>query len=278
MWPDVPASSTSTNSPLVRVSAQALYASWRAFMKQRLARVGTLSYVAIWVALPVFQLAVTGLIYRGVRPGLLSYSVVGVAASSFIFNTLYYVGQMLDEERINGTLVGLFLAPCPRFSWLIGFALGGLVETLLAAASTVIFGMLAFGVRFDPDYPALIVSFLLYLASLWGLGFVFSAIGLIIKRSNDLANLISPFTTLLGGVYFPVALLPLWLQIPARCLPIGYGVQAMAGAALHHAGFDALAPQLLPLACFAAALPLIGVQVFNWLERGVRQRGELDLY
>jgi ABC-2 type transport system permease protein len=247
-------------------------------MKRRVARAGTLAYVATWVALPVFQLAVTGLIYRGVRPDLLGYSVVGAAASSFIFNTLYYVGQMLDEERLNGTLVGLFLAPCPRFSWLLGFALGGLVETILAAAATVVFGMAAFGVRFDPNYPALLVSFILYLASLWGMGFVFSAIGLIIKRSNDLANLISPFTTLLGGVYYPVALLPLWLQVPARCLPMGYGVQAMASAALHHAGFAELAPQLFPLAGFAAVLPVIGVQVFSWLERGVRQRGELDLY
>ena len=142
----------------------------------------------------------------------------------------------------------------------------------------MLFGTLAFGVRFHPNYPALLLTFVLFLASLWGLGFVFSALGLILKRSNDLANLLSPFATLLGGVYYPVVLLPLWLQIPARCLPLGYGMQALAAASLHGASIPSLAPQLLPLAGFAVALPLAGVWTFGWLERKIRDRGELELY
>lgn len=279
MWQSVPARSTSTDHPgLLRHSLQSAWASWQARLRERYGTVGAAGYIVIWLIFPIFTLASAGLIYRGTRPELLRYAVVGIAANSFIVNALYYLGQMLDEERLKGTLVGLFLAPCPRFAWLTGFAFGGLVETLMAVVTTVAFGMLAFGVRFDPNYPALLLSFLLFVVSLWGLGLVFSAIGLIIKRSNDLANLISPFTILLGGVYYPVALLPIWLRAPARALPIGYGMQAMASSALNHASVSSLGSQLLPLASFALVLPCIGVLTFSWLERKVRQRGELDLY
>jgi ABC-2 type transport system permease protein len=203
---------------------------------------------------------------------------VAFAANTFVFNMLFYIGNLLDEERMNGTLVGLFLAPCPRAAWLIGFALGGFLDTLLAALVAACFGALVFGVRFDPNFPALGLTFLLFLISLWGLGFIFAAVGLAIKRANDLSNLLFPVTTLLGGVYYPVSLLPAWLLYPARCLPLGYGMQALADAALHHASIASLAPQLLPLAGFALVLPFLGIRTFVWLEHGVRRRGELELY
>lgn len=276
MSQSVPASSISTN-PL-RISMQAITASAWAAALERFKSAGVAGYAAIWVAMPLFQLAMTGLVYQGVRTALLHYAVVGIAANTFVFNTQYYIGQILDEKRANGTLVGLFLAPCPRLCWLTGFAIVGMIETVLAAGATLLFGHLAFGVGFDPNYPALALAFLLFVASLWGMGFLFSAIGLVIKKSNDLSNLLSPFLTLLGGVYYPIALLPLALRVPAHLLPIGYGIQAIAGAALKHHTIAQLAPQLIPLAVFAAILPVIGVLAFSWVERGVRVRGELDLY
>ena len=245
---------------------------------ERLGHGGVLGYLLIWVARPVFELSIAALIYGSARPDLLGYVTVGLAANAFIFNTIYFIGEILDRERVKGTLVGLFLAPCPRLSWLSGFALVGVVETALAAAVGLLFGCLALGVRFDPNLPALALSLTLFLASLWGLGFVFSAIGLSIKKANPLSNLVSPLIVLLGGVYYPVALLPDWLRLPAGALPFGYGIGALADAALDDVGIRALAPQLVPLAGFAVALPLAGALAFAWLERLVRRRGELDLY
>jgi ABC-2 type transport system permease protein len=247
-------------------------------MSEQLALLGSGGYIIMWLGMPVFSLAVAGLIYRAHRPELVGYAVVGIATSSFISNSLYYIGQILDEERIGGTLVGLFLSPSPRIGWLTGFAAAGLAETSMAGIATVIFGRLAFNVTFHPDYLSLAIAFILFLSSLWGMGFMFSALGLILKRSNDVANLVSSFVFLLGGIYYPVALLPVWLRYPADALPLGYGIQALAGASLHHASLAQLAPQLVPLALFATVLPVAGVLAFAWIDRLVRQRGELDLY
>jgi ABC-2 type transport system permease protein len=273
--PNAPASSISTDPRSALIAAAA---SARALLTDRYQYVGLSGYVIGWLIMPLFWLSLVGLVYRGVRPDLLGYVVVGTAANSFIGNALYGIGEMLDRERVRGTLVALFLAPCPRISWLTGFSVTGLIDTCAAALATLLFGRFVFGVRFNVDAPAFVLSLALFVLALWGLGLLFMAVGLVSKRSNDVSNLVSPFLTLLGGVFYPIAILPLPLQIPARALPIGYGVQAMSAALLHRATLSAILPDLLPLAGFALGLPLAGILAFGWVERGVRARGELDLY
>ena len=288
MRPSAPASSSSISVPAapqqpwhgeqLRFTVQAAVASWRVMVSDRLLRGGIVGYLAIWLLRPVLELSIAALIYGRARPDLLRYVAVALAANVFIFNAIFYVGEILDRERLRGTLVGLFLAPCPRLSWLSGFTLVGLVETVAAAGVGLAFGRYALGVRYDPNWLSLAVALVLFLASLWGMGYLFSAIGLYIKKANPFSNLVSPFVVLLGGVYYPVALLPDPLRYAARALPFGYGMQALADAALYHAGIRDLAGQLIPLASFAVALPVAGVLAFGWVERVVRVRGELDLY
>lgn len=280
MQPSVPATSISTRavaSGQFAASLRALVASWRAMFAERLGHGGILGYLATWLAMPLFQIGIVAMIY-GSRPDLLSYTVVTLAANTSLFITIYFVGEILDRERVKGTLIGLFLAPCPRLSWLTGFALVGVVEAGLSAIVALAVGYFALGVRFAPDWAAIALTLVLFLAALWGIGIVFSAIGLALKKANPFSNLVSPFFMLLGGVYYPVALLPEPLRAIARCLPLGYGMQSLADAALHRATVTALAPQLLPLAGFAIALPIAGLFAFRWVERAVRVRGELDLY
>ncbi len=281
MWPSGPARSISPSrarlAPVAR-ALQAVVATWRAMSMDRRRTSGIVGYVAIWLLRPVFELIAVALIYGTAHPTLLRYVVVALAANAFVFNAIFYVSETLDRERLNGTLVSLFLAPCPRFSWLSGFTLVGGVETALIAVITLVFGHIAFGVTYHPDLPAVVVALALFLAALWGLGYIFAAIGLLIKKGNQLSNLVYPFAILLGGVYYPVTALPGWLRYPAHVLPLGYGMQALANATLYHKGIANLAPQLLPLAAFALVLPCAGSVAFHLLERIVRVRGELDLY
>ena len=279
MSPNTPDVSTSIDRGFPGATeGRAVVASWWAKSVERWRHAGLLGYLLIWMLRPLFDLIIVALIYADARPDLARYTVVTIAAQSLIFTSIFYVGEILDRERVNGTLVALFLAPCARVSWLSGFALVGLGEAALMAGSALFFGYLALGVRFDPDIPALLLTLALFIPALWGLGFIFSAAGLALKKANQLSNVIFPLTMLLGGVYYPVALMPDWLRYPARALPLGYGMQALADAALEHASISDLLPELVPLSGFALALPVAGVLTFRWLERQSRQRGELDLY
>jgi ABC-2 type transport system permease protein len=278
MLPNARATSISTNAiAWLAHEVRALLASWRAKSVERFRTVSLGGYLLLWIMGPIFPLIIIALIYAD-RPDLQRYTVVTLAAQSLISSAIFYIGEILDRERMNGTLVALFLAPCARFSWLSGFTLVGIVETVVHATVSLLFGHTVLGVRFDPDLPALVLTLVLFVAALWGLGFVFSAIGLLIKKANPFSNVVFPIIILLGGAYYPVALLPDWLRYPALALPFGYAMQALADATLNHASIADLAPNLIPLALFALVLPGAGILAFRWIERLVRERGELDLY
>jgi ABC-2 type transport system permease protein len=285
MLPSVQASSISSSTIVpatalrrsgVRHELAAMIASWRAATGEWLYHLGRGGLIQL-VTMPVTQIAIFSMIYD-TASDLFAYLIVAQAAGAFIMTMIYYNGEILDREREKGTLVALFLAPCTRAAWLTGFILAGLIQTVTMMIVSLLFGWLVFGVTFDPNPPALIVASVLYVAALWGTGLIFAGIGLVLKRANAFSNLIWPFIVLLGGVYFPVAELPDGMRQIARFLPFGYGIQAIADATLHNASLSDLQSDLIPLAAFAIAMPILGVLAFAWLERLVRVRGELDLY
>lgn len=256
---------------------QALRASVSASVRQRFYTYGK-SYMLDWLVRPIFDLAIAALIYVNGGQDLAGYVVIASAANMFLFSTIYFVGETLDQERLRGTLPFLFLSPSHRLSWLAGFAVSSIVETLGRILVVLVAGVVLFNVRFDVNPLVIAVALPLYLLSLAGLGLVLNGIGLVIKRANALSNLVTPFLYLLGGVYFPVDQMPEPLRQIARCLPLGYAMEIISKAALDNASLSRMQNELLILAGFAVISPIIGVLAFNWLEHYIRERGEVDLY
>lgn len=269
--------SRSVAASSISTELQAATAAWKVMFKERFYLYGR-SYAIDWMLRPVFDLSIAALIYAGGRKDLIPYVIVALAANSFLFSAVYWVGEILDRERLRGTLVSLFLAPCSRVSWMAGYAGAAVGETLIRMAIMLLAGYLLFDVTFDPNYATLAVVVPLYLLSLSGIALVLSGIGLLLKRSNALSNLVAPFFILLGGVYYPVAELPDTLRVLARALPFGYGMEAITAATLDQATLGSLQSAVLPLVAFAIVSPVIGLLSFGYLEHLVRRRGEIDLY
>lgn len=243
--------------------------------KSKIFQSGPLFYIMVWSSFPIFSLLSVALIYRN-DEALRDYAVVAGSASAFIFLMLYGAGQVLDEERRRGTLGALFLAPAPRFSWLGGFQLMTFAEMLFSAMMSLIIGVLIFGVELAVNIPALLVSLVLFCSALWGFSMVIGSIGVAIRDANQLSNLLFNIIVILAGTMIPIDRLPDWLQIPARCLPFGYGMEAFVGSLANGSSIRELQSSLLPLAGFAIVLPIAGIAVFRILERRSRAHGALE--
>jgi ABC-2 type transport system permease protein len=100
----------------------------------------------------------------------------------------------------------------------------------------------------------------------------------VFKRGNPVTWLVANLATLLGGVYYPVSVLPTWLQSVARLLPITYALDAMRGALLDGAGWGELAPDLLALVAFCLVLFPVAQLVFRAAVRKARIDGSLTHY
>ncbi|MDP9317722.1 MAG: ABC transporter permease [Actinomycetota bacterium] len=248
----------------------------RAIAKTRLQTSGVPFYLMVWLSFPIFNLLLVALIYRA-DPALRNYAVIGGAGMALLFGMQFNAGEILDGERQRGTLGNLFLSPAPRYSWLAGFQLFAVTESLVTATLSVAIGKAIFGLPLDIAPAALVVTMVLFVAAMWGFSMVVGSIGVAIRNANQLSNLIFPLMQLVAGTMYPISLMPGWIEVPARCLPFGYGIQALVDSVTRGASLSDVSGDLLPLAGFAVGLPLLGIVAFRAVERRTRNRGTLEL-
>jgi ABC-2 type transport system permease protein len=244
--------------------------------KTRIQGMGVLGYTFTWLTFPLMQMLLLAFIYRDNRE-LLEYAVIAGAGMAMLFALIYNGGEILDSERNRGTLRNLFLAPLPRHVWLGGFQAFAMIEAIVNGALAVAAGAWFFDVPLSVNVPSLVVTIILMSIALWGASLILGSLGILARNANFLSNLIYPFLTLFAGTMYPIDRMPEWVRIPARCLPFGYGIDALVASLTRNATVGDLRGSLVPLIGFAIVLPILGMLMFRYMERAVRAIGSLEI-
>ena len=108
-----------------------------------------------------------------------------------------------------------------------------------------------------------------------GLGVLSASYLLVFKRGNPFNWVILGISSVVGGMLYPVSVLPKLLQVVARLIPVTYALEGMRVALLGHAPMRELLPPLLALLAFAAVLLPISFLVFSWALRRTKITGTL---
>src|SRR5580765_3646091 len=108
-------------------------------------------------------------------------------------------------------------------SWLVGVARGVVVFALMA-----LIGSWAFGFDFIGGGPGPLALFLLgcFLTSLVAGVLVCSLVGLFGTRAETSACAAGHFVVMLSGIYYPVSVLPDWVQAISAAVPLTYFLDA----------------------------------------------------
>ncbi len=83
---------------------------------------------------------------------------------------------------------------------------------------------------------------------------------------------------MLGGAYFPVDVLPQWLQKISFLIPITYSLDALRSTMLKGYSLEMIAHPLLVLALMAAILLPVSLAIFAAMVRKGRIEGTLMQY
>ena len=97
----------------------------------------------------------------------------------------------------------------------------------------------------------------------WGV--LAASVVIAFKRGDPVALLVNLISIGLSGVYFPVELLPAWLQPLPRILPLTWGLDAVRAAVVRGAGFESPV-YLRSLAGLAVLLALLA-PIAWWAQR-----------
>ena len=186
----------------------------------------------------------------------LDYFYPGALIMIVLFTSIFAMMSLI-EDRKEGFLLSVLVAPVPRSAIVLGKVLGG---TTLSAVQGLIFLIFApfAGVHLDP-LQVLLAALVVFLVS-----FALTALGFAIAWPMDssqafhgIVNLFLIPLWLLSGALFPLTGASGWIQIIMRINPLTYGVEALR--AILYPG----AETAFPLPSAIATLLLFSLAMFG---------------
>ncbi len=166
---------------------------------------------------------------------LVATVVLGGTMVAFWLNVLWSMASQLYWEKEIGNLQIYMMAPMNRMALLAGMAVGGMFMTSVRAISTLVAGVLVFGVVFQVANPFLLLAvFFVTLIALYGMGMMFASLYLLWGREAwNLSSLLEEPIFFSSGMYFPVKglfLVPTWgpiVAIAGSIVPAALGLDAL---------------------------------------------------
>ncbi len=208
---------------------------------------------------------------------MILYLLVGTLVWHYLSVVFDNVSEMIAWERWEGTIEYTFMAPITRFTHMVGQTLFSLVYGLLHTG--IILGVVTLFFRLDLSGANLFGGLLMLLAgslSFIGLGMVASVLPLLFpERGAQMTHVIQALLLLFSGVYFPISVLPAWMQPLARLSPATYVLEGMRAALLDDAGTAALGGYLSRLMLIGLLAIPLGLAVFRRAERYAKKTGKL---
>jgi ABC-2 type transport system permease protein len=198
-----------------------------------------------------------------------------------IWSYLGIIFEILTEteawERWEGTNEYTFMAPLSRAVHLGGMGLFAVLYGVLRTALLFIVVALFFGLHFQhADFASALVLLAVASISFVGVGMVTAVLPLISPEKGAQFGFIAQGMLLVvSGVYYPVSVLPGWMQWLSTISPATYALHGIRHSILGGAGVGASWPDLWPLLVSGAVAIPLGLAVFRAGERYAKQRGKL---
>jgi len=208
-----------------------------------------------------------------------SFVLTGVALASYLQVSLTTFSGSIRDAQVFGTLEALLVTQTEIPTVILCSSLYSFLMTSLRVIVFVVLGVLAFGMDLrNPNIVGALLILLLTIAAFSGLGIISASFVMVMKVGNPLNWIFSNLSWVLGGVFYPVAVLPDWLQKVAYLLPLTYSLEGMRLALLKGYRIWDLMPNLLPLAFFAVVVLPLSLWTFSYAVGKAKRDGSLTHY
>ena len=123
-----------------------------------------------------------------------------------------------------------------------------------------------------------VVILVLTIAAFNGIGILAASFIMVLKRGDPINWVINSLSLLLGGVYYPVQILPAWLQAISKLIPLTYSLNGLRKALLVGAPLASLRQEVLVLLLFSLLLLPASLAAFRFALKRARTDGSLTHY
>ncbi len=207
-----------------------------------------------------------------------AFVVVGLALLGVIYSC-FATPALIRQELVAGTLDRLVLSPFGPVRSVIAMSLFPLayataLATLSLALASAIFGLHLHWATVPLGIPVMALTLLAFLP----FGLLFAALTIVVKQDNVGTNWLVAILALIGGMYFPISLLPHWLQVAGKLQPFSPATEVLRHYLVATPLNAPVATSLLKLAVFAAILLPLSIQALRLAVRTGQRRATITEY
>jgi ABC-2 type transport system permease protein len=203
--------------------------------------------------------------------------LIGAVIWAYLGIIFEILTETVAWERWEGTIEYTFMAPLARAVHLGGMGLFavlyGVIRTALLFAVVALF----FGLHFpSADFATALVLLGVASVSFVGLGMITAVLPLLSpEKGAQLGFIAQGLLLVVSGIYYPVSVLPHWMQAIAVVSPATYALRGIRAAVLGGSGLGSVWGDVWPLLLLGAVSIPLGLAVFRAGERYAKRHGKL---
>ena len=235
-----------------------------AFMVWTIANTLTIVFIARAVGLPPAK-----------ENELATSLLVGAVIWAFLGIIFEFVTETVAWERWEGTIEYTFMAPLSRSMHLFGMGAYAVLYGLVRA-TILFFTVAAFiGIHIpNANFGSALALLAIASISFIGIGMMTSVLPLISpEKGAQLGFVAQGMMLAVSGVYYPVSVMPDWMQTIAKISPATYALRGNREQILHGAGLAWA--DVWPLILIGLVSVPLGLVVFRTGERYAKKHGKL---
>src|SRR3954471_4912699 len=203
--------------------------------------------------------------------------LVGAVIWAYLGIIFEILTETVAWERWEGTIEYTFMAPLSRTVHLMGmgaFAVlyGVIRASLLFAVVAAMFGLAMPNAAFGTALVLLAIASVSFI----GVGMMTAVLPLISpEKGAQLGFVAQGIMLVVSGVYYPVSVLPEWMQWISTISPATYALRGIRHAILDGYGLSQVGGVIWPLIVIVICSIPLGLAVFSAVERYAKRHGKL---
>ncbi len=226
--------------------------------------------IAVWYGNLIGSFDFSSIVGSG---NFFGYYFIGLTYWNYIESMWSSIFALRQQMRI-GQLEDVLLSPIKPWEYIFGWSFLALCITTVNSLPLIIIAFILNILMIS--LWSLVVSIIVFLMSMiasYGFAFMIFGLTLVLREGDEIVSLMGNSAPLLGGLYFPVKILPTPLLTVSYVFPFTWGLDLLRASILHTKTIIDFNVEFLVLICLSVMYFLLGLISYKLLERRMRIRG-----
>lgn len=195
----------------------------------------------------------------------IDFYLPGIIAAFIMTNGIIGLTTNTTEFKRRGIIKRLSITPLTKMDWILGNVLSQAILNLMLTGVMLVIGWVIFDVKVIPDIPSIT---LIFLGSVMfsGMGMILSGLVKDVEAASAIGNAVAFPMMFLSGTYFPVEIMPSYMQSISKVLPLTYFSEGLRHAMIFKYP-EGIYMNMAIIFVLAIVFIVIGSLVTRWKEK-----------